>query len=347
MASNITSADFNRSSEIARRALEYIGQFSTPPTPDVFEVWYAFAEGDNSELNEALTYLIKELKAVTTDDIRLIRQRFFPEAMSPEESVRASDELVGEVGGLQMIVSDHISVSHGFGESLGGVMGNMSVDAPASDARNCIQTVLDCNEQMQGQLNQLNTRLEESQRQLNSMRTSLLESQKLLLIDPVSSVGNRRFFDTVLLKMLRSPVTDQLHQFLLLVDLDRFKQINDTLGHSIGDDVLRHMATKLQEFSTTASVSRYGGDEFAIFLASADELQGKRFAETIREYFARTSLVVADSGENIGLVTTSIGVARRRADDDRESWIKRADKLLYSAKSSGRNCVMVERDLKR
>ncbi len=177
------------------------------------------------------------------------------------------------------------------------------------------------------------------------MRESFFESQRMLLIDPVTEVGNRRFFDTMMARILEQPHPENKYNFLLIVDLDKFKDVNDTLGHAAGDDVLRYVAKRLSEISKEASVARYGGDEFTIFYEAETTTAGETLGETIREHFSTNTLKVARTGQTLSRVTMSIGIARLREDDTKESWFDRADKLLYGAKQSGRNQVMVERDL--
>ena len=90
------------------------------------------------------------------------------------------------------------------------------------------------------------------------------------------------------------------------------------------------------------TITRYGGDEFAIFV-NVEPDQAKQLAEEICQYFFEIDLTVKSSGEQLGSLTISIGAANLRVEDNSESWFERADKLLYSAKSGGRNRAMVER----
>ena len=116
---------------------------------------------------------------------------------------------------------------------------------------------------------------------------------------------------------------------LLMVDLDRFKALNDAAGHAAGDDALRLVAMALVDVVTDRSlVGRWGGEEFVLLLHGPDALHAAAVAERIRVTVAASSPV-----------TASIGVATRRPDDDILSWMSRADAALYRAKSAGRNRV--------
>ncbi len=165
------------------------------------------------------------------------------------------------------------------------------------------------------------------------------------MTDPLTGVGNRRYFDAMMDQAVKNIGHSDDELFLLLIDLDEFKNINDTFGHSAGDQVLRFVATETEKIRCDASIARYGGDEFAVFLQTKEAEEASQLANEIRHFFATNSLKFLQSGELLGRVGLSIGVARLRTEDDVESWFNRADQLLYRAKESGRNCVMVERIL--
>ncbi|MHC1692009.1 MAG: GGDEF domain-containing protein [Sphaerochaetaceae bacterium] len=123
---------------------------------------------------------------------------------------------------------------------------------------------------------------------------------------------------------------------IFLIDIDHFKEINDTYGHLVGDDVLRFIATKLQEsFAGIGVVGRWGGDELIVM--------GKDLSmETARELALRFLVAMRQEKEpNVGIVTVSIGIASLRSDDSFDTLLGRADKALYTAKNNGRDCVEI------
>jgi diguanylate cyclase len=125
-----------------------------------------------------------------------------------------------------------------------------------------------------------------------------------------------------------------------LMDLDHFKGINDTHGHGIGDQVLkgsvRHLRESLRPYD---HVFRYGGDEFLILMPDTDLETGRRAVERIRE--ALEAAPLAQSGSTTVHATASFGVAALEPVATIEESMDRADKMMYAAKNSGRNCVRV------
>jgi diguanylate cyclase (GGDEF)-like protein len=132
---------------------------------------------------------------------------------------------------------------------------------------------------------------------------------------------------------------------VLLCDIDKFKSINDTYGHADGDAVLRSFANLLTGMTRQGvdSVVRYGGEEFLAILPETNLQGGIQLAERLRTTFAASATLAADGGDNI-CTTASFGVACADftygvSGDTLRELISTADKLMYEAKRSGRDCV--------
>lgn len=158
------------------------------------------------------------------------------------------------------------------------------------------------------------------------------------LHDPLTGLPNRRCFADQLARLCE-PTNDGETFSVMLIDVDHFKHVNDTLGHAAGDEMLKIVGTRLtacvREFDT---VARIGGDEFAIILRDFGEIQPARdVAQRILK--AVEQPVVIDG--NIGLISLSIGVARKDSNINPDVLMKRADVALYAVKENGRNNVEV------
>ncbi|MEK7470210.1 MAG: diguanylate cyclase [Planctomycetota bacterium] len=164
--------------------------------------------------------------------------------------------------------------------------------------------------------------------------------------DPLTSLYNRRHFDTTARAMVAQ--AKRFHHLLgvLMIDIDHFKKFNDTYGHDAGDVVLREFAKSLQATARGSDVMvRYGGEEFAVLLAETGLNQARIAAERILE--ATRRIVLPIKGLEFGQVTVSIGVsAFPEHGDTPELLVKAADTALYAAKAAGRNCARVQGDSK-
>ncbi|NJK30589.1 MAG: diguanylate cyclase, partial [Acaryochloris sp. SU_5_25] len=177
----------------------------------------------------------------------------------------------------------------------------------------------------------------------NLMAAKLEQTQwdlaRLATLDGLTEVYNRREFNRWLgVEMERSQRHNQFFS-LVMVDIDHFKQLNDTYGHQAGDLALCEVAQLLQrEVRPGDIVCRYGGEEFGVILPKATTADGYAIAERIRLAILESPVILA-SQQKITM-TASLGVATFPVDaDTRERLIQRADQALYAAKHGGRNRV--------
>ncbi|PYF08498.1 sensor domain-containing diguanylate cyclase [Ureibacillus chungkukjangi] len=169
-----------------------------------------------------------------------------------------------------------------------------------------------------------------------------LQSQleKQAYFDELTQVFNRRAFFQHCGKKLEHAKAAQTPLTVILFDIDYFKKVNDTYGHMIGDQILKHVAqicqTKLNEVGLFA---RYGGEEFVIALEGYTANEGTEIANELRHAIELESLVAADL---IVSITASFGVAQlsNNKDETLTQLLNNADKALYAAKEEGRNCVL-------
>lgn len=165
----------------------------------------------------------------------------------------------------------------------------------------------------------------------------------LSLRDPLTGTDNRRQFDVILDRELDRVARSGDVALLLMIDVDHFKQVNDTYGHNIGDLVLQQVATALAHcVRPMDTLARYGGEEFAIVLPACQPAYGQNVADRVRRAVESLCIRINPSQE-IG-VTVSIGgaYALQWIRSTRKLWIERADQQLYQAKSAGRNRIAIE-----
>jgi two-component system, cell cycle response regulator len=158
--------------------------------------------------------------------------------------------------------------------------------------------------------------------------------------DPLLRIWNRGAIIDLLNKELSRAKRLQTSLSVLFADLDSFKRVNDSYGHSVGDDVLRsaaeRMSSAVREYDY---VGRYGGDEFLVVLPNCTTEAGREVAERVRQQIGDEPLVIAPIQVNI---TASIGVSQLHSGQKIHDLLHRADVAMYRAKQNGRNRVEVE-----
>jgi diguanylate cyclase (GGDEF)-like protein len=162
--------------------------------------------------------------------------------------------------------------------------------------------------------------------------------RELAIRDPLTGVFNRRYIWERMAQEEQRVQAGSGVFHVCLIDLDRFKQINDTLGHAVGDAVLKTVARSIQgQIREEDCFARYGGEEFILLLHGSASFDPEAFAQRIRRQVA--DLCFADVG-GPGQVTVSIGIAQSRQGERFSNTIKRSDRALYAAKAGGRNRVV-------
>jgi diguanylate cyclase (GGDEF)-like protein len=176
----------------------------------------------------------------------------------------------------------------------------------------------------QKELHEINEKLERKSRKF----------EKIAATDPLTGLYNRMKFLELFISEYTVMVQRHNDLSILVIDLDHFKEVNDTYGHNIGDEVLKQVSNLLlKELRNVDILCRWGGEEFVALLPAADCDSAWLIAEKIR------SAIEAFSLEGIPGITASIGVSQIKEGDDLHEVIERADRALYSAKMAGRNCV--------
>lgn len=172
----------------------------------------------------------------------------------------------------------------------------------------------------------------------DSLRDNFNEDLEMVVTDPLTGLGNRRFFDRQV-EPLFDALNNQDKKFSIMVfDIDHFKRVNDILGHDMGDQILKEFAIRIvTNMRAVDIVSRYGGEEFMIAMPETSEEEAVQAADRVRGFMAGTPIYVEGQALSI---TTSCGVAEVLAGEQLRSVFRRADAALYQAKRSGRNCVV-------
>jgi len=159
--------------------------------------------------------------------------------------------------------------------------------------------------------------------------------------DSLTGLLNRRAFEEILSREMHRSKHSEEPLAILLVDIDRFKEVNDTWGHQAGDEVIRRVAMALQNSLRPGdALSRFGGEEFVILLRDATTMQSEEVAGRLRANIAG----LADLPGSIRL-TVSIGVAASQVQEAPEDLMRRCDEAMYLSKKRGRNLVTVDRSV--
>jgi diguanylate cyclase len=178
----------------------------------------------------------------------------------------------------------------------------------------------------------------EAEERVKKLEQELEQISELVREDQLTGALNRRGMEDTLEKEFKQAGREHSMLSVALLDIDNFKQVNDTLGHQAGDEVLMHLTRVIKDaLRPSDSVARFGGEEFLIILPNTDMAEAMETIERLQRELTKKFFMHNNERR---LITFSAGVALRAPDEDKEDLIGRADKAMYHAKKTGKNRVI-------
>jgi diguanylate cyclase len=338
-----------REQALAKTALALMGECNVVATPDNFELFYAYATGENAAIRQAMDALVAAREPFTPDVLLDLRVR----CLSGAHVARAMQDLSDDIHGVIDAVLGKLEASardaSDYQDRLSAATGELGGDFDRSgrgptDLRTLVDGLIAATRAMEARTRSLEGELQASSQQVNELRSKLDNVRKESMTDPLTGVANRKAFDHAM-RRAQERVAGGETISLLICDIDHFKKFNDCWGHQTGDQVLRLVATCLAENVKGRDLAaRYGGEEFAVLLRGTNLTSATRVADQIRDAVQAKKLVKKSTGEVLGTISISIGVAQFMADETADAVIRRADACLYGAKHHGRNMVINQAD---
>lgn len=194
-------------------------------------------------------------------------------------------------------------------------------------------------ENAQQNLESLQSRMVLLERESGDLRKLIVEKNREAMFDALTGVPNRLSYEKKAAEEIARCNRFDTGLCMVVWDIDKFKLVNDTYGHKVGDKVLKVVAQLLNDrIRETDFLARYGGEEFVMFLPAIDEAEALKVADGLREKVAASTF---KNDDEIIKITLSCGISCYAVDDSHEAMFERADKALYKAKHHGRNqCVI-------
>lgn len=327
--------------EWAAKAMALMEAHQIAPLPSNYELWFRYASGQAADLNEEIDERLKAGKtidAAVSDDLH---QRFVSQTSLADTALETGDRLSSEVDKIMQLVQAAVGDSSELGSSVRAASEGLNSKSTPADIGRVVEAIMGASVQMEKRSKELEARLNETKTELNTLQGNLTKARGEARTDGLTGVNNRKAFDELLVEEVARASANDTPLCLIMGDIDHFKAFNDTWGHRTGDQVLRLVASCLKSGAREGdSVARYGGEEFVVIMPGAEGECAEALANSIRQAIQARELVKRSTGETLGRVTMSMGIASFRPGDNSASLIERADGHLYSAKRGGRNRVV-------
>jgi diguanylate cyclase len=341
----IPADEHERTIAFADIALGQIRALRLPASPRHFEIWYTYATGYSPSLNQAINETLARNGTLGETDINHLYETFISPSRLTERIDRVGSKVVDEIEQVMAMIGAAAGNASSYSENLADASQKLGVAADESAIRSIVETLIETAKEMEQNNQALEAKLKASTREIIQLQQDLEAVRNESLTDPLTTLANRKYLDSSLPKAITDARTGNEHLSLLMTDIDHFKKFNDNYGHLTGDQVLRLVAVAVkQNVKGMDTAARYGGEEFAILLPNTILRDAMIVAEHIRRAVMGKELMKRSTGEHLGRVTISVGVATLRPSDTAQSLIERADTCLYAAKRGGRNKVVGEAD---
>jgi diguanylate cyclase len=330
-------------SDSSRRLYDRIGDFLVDQRLDADPANYAFAYHLLADPDGPLA---RAVHALTDGGVRLTRRDIetlgcdvqpVPNGKGAKEK---ADGLVAQtqmqVEGFQDMVTAIRAETEDFGRNLAASAEAISRSTDAGGAI-AIGEVARITAAMIERVHSAEARLESATREASELRQKLEEARDNARRDPLTDLPNRRALE----EAYAAQAAAGTGICLAVCDVDHFKSVNDRFGHAVGDRVLKAIAEALSQTCTGHLVARYGGEEFAVLFTGVDLEAARATLDTARVTVATKRYRLRESDAPLGEITFSAGLAPAKAGEGLSTVFHRADRLLYAAKTAGRNCLQV------
>jgi len=326
---------------VLKETIPRMNDLRIPVIPENYAVWYEYALGSTPALNREIDDLLNRGSEFT----RAINSKLYQEQIAHHstetlEMIQTdTSSLVSQImRKLQVMSQGTQSFSRVLDESQESLQSELDISYLSSLVNGLVNKV--------GQVQETNSAVEDAlgsmNKELDTLKNDLANMSTTALTDPLTGIANRRAFDDAIEALHQTYKAEQPPFSLIMIDIDHFKQFNDTHGHTVGDKVLIFFAKILQQCIKGGDIAaRYGGEEFSILLPETSHKGAMALAEQLREKISRKKLILSQGErKSLGNITASMGVAEISVTDDVVRLIERADKALYQAKAEGRNRVV-------
>jgi diguanylate cyclase len=340
------SGEHERTMAFAEIALGQIKALRQPATPRNYEIWYNYATGYSPALNQRINELLKEKGTLSDADLDDVYENCLAPARLTDRIGTVGSQVMGEIDQVMAMIDAAAGTASSYSESLAGVSEQLGqTKGDRESLRAIVEALVQTARDMELTNERLEERLLESKKEIAELQSSLEAVRSESLTDPLTQLFNRKHFDITLTQAIEDAHTTDEPLSLMMTDIDHFKKFNDSYGHLTGDQVLRLVAMSVrQNVKGQDTAARYGGEEFAVILPNTVLRSAIVVGDHIRRAVMSKELMKRSTGEHLGRVTVSIGVAALHKSDTAQSLIERADACLYAAKHHGRNRVMSETD---
>ena len=326
--------------EVARVAIEMMETARVWPTALYFELWAHFVADPSGPLAKEIARLLGNGEPITDYVDEDLAHTYLPNARLHDQIRDAGDLLSEELATVGRAIRTAQQSSAAYGEHLAGATEKLTARLDHDGLERIIRGLTQATTRVNSENQVLEQRLADSTAEVSRLRDHLAQVRRDATTDGLTNLANRKSFDDELERACAEASQNGAPLMLAVLDIDHFKNFNDTWGHQTGDQVIRYVASVIGRVGAPPRfAARYGGEEFAMIFAGETERQVDRTLHHILDEVASRRLKRRSTNEELGAVTISAGFAERLPGEPPVALMERADAALYESKRTGRNRV--------
>lgn len=327
-----------QASEYLRLALAFLGMHGIAPNPVNFTLAYEYILGRDQALKQAMDEVLTKEPLQHDMAAELYRRFIWDNDNRHMEEIRAEMRglIIETLSGVNLASQNAAQSTSTLAASSKRLTQGPSVE----ELHSIVNEVVEETHNLAHNSNSLKQMLDDTRHEIDALREELERTRQQATTDALTGLVNRHGFESALQIACNEASQHRQVLTLLILDIDHFKQVNDNYGHLVGDKVIRNVGTILSaNIKGKDMVARIGGEEFAVLLPGTSLENGMRVGEILRLNIERSRLKRTVTGQIVGHVTVSVGVAEYLFGEDTDNLLKRADDALYTSKHAGRNRV--------
>jgi diguanylate cyclase len=332
--------------ELARQAVQDMERRGIWPTPLNFELWVHMLGEPEGDLAREIERMSGAHETITEGVSEVLAAAYLPKARLDDHIRDAGDRLNRELASVtEAIKAAHVS-SEQYGQTLAGAGRELAAQSEPAELGRLVTTLSNATRDVQQDNTSLEQRLAESTAEVSRLKVNLERVRRDATTDGLTGLANRKAFDDEFTRACDEARKQRQPLTLAVLDIDHFKKFNDTWGHQTGDQVLRFVASVIGRLAPAPRfAARYGGEEFAMIFPGERSPDVAKVLERIRKEVSSRALKRRSTGEDLGAITLSAGLADFRTAEEDVALVERADEALYASKRTGRNRVTVARPM--
>ncbi len=339
MIDKIYPESVEESGNYLRMTLKNISENKLPYNPISYSLWYDYATGRNEQLIEDIESFSEEQENIQYQTIADLFKKHIADnqLLLAEKKTKEFQKILAEMVNQMYSSEEDIDTN---GSILDALSSRLSEASSIDVIGKIANQIVDQTSSLVASSKVLSKQIKSKLNEIRELRKELEGIKKTAKTDILTGLLNRRGFEEAMIHILEDANVSEHPLSIIMIDIDHFKMVNDQHGHLVGDNVLKMLSKILKDNIKGRDVaSRYGGDEFIVALAKTDEKGALIVAEYFRNNLRKMNWKIKGTGESIGQISISLGVAVYQKGDSLEQTIGWADNALYQSKHSGRNKI--------